>query len=128
MSLKKLALIFGVAFVVIGLLGFVPALAPKDAMGMPELLGLFMVGTVHNLIHLASGIAALIASVNDRYAKYYFMIFGIVYGLVTVIGFIQGNTVLGIIPVNVYDNLLHLVIAGTSLYLGFGPMAKSVEA
>jgi Domain of unknown function (DUF4383) len=129
MSLKQASLAFGIVFLVIGALGFVPALTPMNADGMPLLLGLFMVGAVHNIIHLVSGIGALLGSTSDAYAKLYFQIFGAVYALVTVVGFIQGNTVLGLINVNLADNLLHLVIAAAALYLGFGfRSAKSVSA
>ena len=119
--LKKAALLFGAVFVLIGVLGFVPALAPKDSMGMPLLLGLFMVGAVHNLIHLLSGVAALAAGYSsEAYAKLYFKVFGVVYAVVTVVGFIQKDTVLGLIHVNLADNLLHLAIAVAALALGFG--------
>jgi hypothetical protein len=50
-----------------------------------------------------------------------------VYALVTVVGFVQGNTVLGILPVNLADNFLHLVIAAVSLYLGFGPVGETTR-
>ena len=126
---KKAALVFGVVFFLIGVLGFVPALAPKDDMGMPLLLGLFMVGALHNVIHLASGVLALAASKSDAYAANYFRVFGVVYALVAVVGFVQGDTVLGLIHVNLADNLLHLVIALASLYLGFAaaPMKSSAS-
>ena len=123
--LKKAALAFGVVFVLIGILGFVPALAPVNADGMPLLVGLFMVSTLHNLIHLASGVAALAASRTESYSKLYFKVFGVVYALVTLIGFVQGDTVLGLIHVNLADNLLHTVIAAASLYLGFGTLPKT---
>ena len=106
---RKLATLFGAVFVVVGILGFVPALAPMHSDGMRYLLGLFMVGGVHNIIHLLSGIAALAgASKSERYARLYFQVFGSVYALVTIIGFIQKTTVLGIFDVNTADNFLHL--------------------
>jgi hypothetical protein len=52
--LKTAAIIFGIFFIVAGIGGFVPGLAPG---GM--LFGIFMVGPVHNVIHLASGAVAL---------------------------------------------------------------------
>ena len=122
---QKASLGFGIVFVIIGLGGFLPFLVTKDSMGMDLLLGLFMVGVIHNIIHLASGVAALAASSSASYARLYFKIFGVVYALVTVIGFIQGNTVLGLIPVNLADNFLHLLIAAASLYLGFGPVHEN---
>ena len=123
--LRKAALLFGVVLVAVGLLGFVPALTPKDDMGMPLLLGLFMVGALHNVIHLASGAAALLGSKSDAYAALYFKVFGVVYAVVTVVGFVQGDTVLGLIHVNLADNLLHLAIALSSLALGFGVVGKA---
>lgn len=117
--LKKISLIFGIVFVIIGIGGFLPFLVTKDSMGMNLLLGLFMVGGVHNIIHLASGVGALLGSKSNKYARLYFQIFGVVYGIVTIIGFVQGHTVLGIFPVNLADNFLHLVISALSLYLGF---------
>jgi hypothetical protein len=122
---QKAALGFGIVFVVIGLGGFLPFLVSKDSMGMDLLLGIFMVGVLHNIIHLLSGVAALASSSSAKYARLYFQVFGVVYALVTVIGFIQGDTVLGILPVNMADNFLHLVIAASSLYLGFGPALDS---
>lgn len=117
---KKAALWFGVVLLVVGVLGFIPALAPKNDDGMPLLIGLFMVGALHNVIHLVTGAASLISSSSDMWAKRFFQVFGVVYALVAIIGFIQGNTVLGIIDVNLADNLLHTAIALFSLWLGFG--------
>jgi hypothetical protein len=118
--LRKAALAFSIVLVLVGVLGFVPALTPSNSAGMPLLLGLFMVGTLHNIIHLASGIAAYFGSTSEKYAQLYFRVFGVVYGLVTVLGFIEKDTVLGILPVNMADNLLHTLIAASALYLGFG--------
>lgn len=115
MTAKKASLAFGVVFLLIGVLGFVPAFVPGGL-----LLGIFMVGAVHNIIHLLSGVAALAASSSEGYATTYFKVFGVVYTIVTLVGFVQGNTVLGLIDVNLADNLLHLAIAAVSLYFGFG--------
>jgi hypothetical protein len=114
--LKPAAIIFGIFFLVAGIGGFVPALAPN---GM--LFGIFMVGPVHNCIHLASGVAALLCAFTGAgAARKYFQIFGVVYLLVAVIGFVYGNTpLLGMVEHNKADIGLHLVIAAASLYLGF---------
>lgn len=114
--LKKLATVFGVAFIAIGVLGFVPGITNDEGL----LLGIFEVNALHNIIHLLSGVAALIGASSDQYAKLYFQVFGVVYAVVTLAGFVQGDTVLGLIPVNMADNLLHLTIAVAALYIGFG--------
>ena len=111
--LNKLAWIFGVVFVAIGVLGFVPGITSG---GM--LLGIFMVDGLHNIIHILSGLLALAAVWGMYSPRLYFQIFGVVYALVTVLGFV-GGSVLGLFMTNMADNLLHLVIAAVALYAGF---------
>ena len=113
--LQKIAWVFGVVFIVVGIAGFVPALSPNG-----QLLGLFMVDGVHNVIHLLSGALAILAAWGTgAYARLYFQVFGVVYGLVTILGLLGGGTVLGLIMVNMADNALHLLIAVAALYAGF---------
>jgi Domain of unknown function (DUF4383) len=52
---KPLALLFGIVFLLVGILGFVPAVTSNEM-----LLGIFHVNTAHNIVHLASGIVFLL--------------------------------------------------------------------
>lgn len=110
---RKLAVLFGIAFVGVGILGFVPMFVTTDGL----LLGIFKIDSMHNMVHLASGVVALLASTNFNFARLYFQVFGVVYGLVGVWGLITGN-VMGM-EMNMADHLLHLGIAAISLYVGF---------
>jgi len=112
MTLRIVSGIFGIFFILIGIAGFIPALAPNHL-----LLGLFMVDTTHNIIHLLSGVFALIGAIKSTYALLYFKIFGVIYGLVTLLGFITEDLI--IMHVNTADNLLHLGITLVALYFGF---------
>jgi hypothetical protein len=114
--LNTIAKVFGIVLVAIGVLGFIPALTPDN-----HLLGIFHVDAIHNVIHLASGIVALAAGfASDKAARMYFQIFGIVYGLVAVLGIFSGNNdILGLIANNTADVILHILIAGSALYFGF---------
>jgi hypothetical protein len=113
---QKAATVFGVVFVVVGILGFVPAFTPNG-----HLLGIFEVDSVHNVIHLLSGVVALLAATTHKNARLYFQVFGIVYGLVTIAGVISGeNSLFGFIAHNVADIFLHAIITIAALYLGFG--------
>ena len=116
---KKFVMALGVIFVVIGLLGFV-----ND-----PVLGLFEVDVVHNLVHLVSGILAFrFAAKGEMMAKKFARIFGVVYGLVAVLGLVlPGETLLGLLEVNFADDLLHVAIAALFLYVGFGVKSGMVD-
>jgi hypothetical protein len=51
-------------------------------------------------------------------ARLYALGFGAVYLAVTIWGFIDGNDVLGLLPVNSADNWLHVAIAVTGIIAG----------
>jgi len=114
---KTAATLFGIVFLAIGILGFVPGITTNDM-----LLGIFMVNPAHSVVHIASGIVALLCAMSGPGAsRVYFQIFGIVYALVAILGFAQGNAMLlGMISNNTADTWLHVVIAAVSLFLGFG--------
>ncbi len=119
--LKKFALLFGVVFTTVGVLGFVPGITQNG-----HLLGIFEVNTLHNIVHLLSGLAALAAAAVG-FSRQYFQVFGVVYALVTVLGFIM-DPILGLIPVNGADNVLHIVLTAALLYLGFGYRERDAAA
>ncbi len=80
-----------------------------------------MIGGIENVVHLLSGAVAVASGLSsEKAAQLYFRVFGAVYALVTVVGFVQGDTVLGIFPVNTADNFLHLALAVLILGIGFG--------
>jgi uncharacterized protein DUF4383 len=119
--LERIAIGWGVALVVVGALGFVPAVAPMGAAGHPELFGLFAVNAAHNVVHVLSGLFALAVGFSSEAAsRIYFRVFGILYGLLAVVGFFAGGReLLGVVAHNLPDAVLHLVIAAGSLFLGF---------
>ena len=121
--LKKIGLAFGVIFVLVGLAGYVPALTPDG-----KLLGVFAVNGAHNLVHILTGVIAIaIAVASPANMAAFFKIFGVVYGLVAVLGFFAGDQpLLAIIAHNMADMWLHVAIAAVSLYLGFGMKEPAV--
>jgi hypothetical protein len=126
------ALTFGAALLLAGILGFfyTADFSTGDATKNPEnrdaLIGLFEVNGWHNVVHLLSGITGLVLARSWRGAKLFAWGFGLTYLAVTVWGFVigDGESILGLIPVNTEDNLLHLAIS----LLGIGAALATPSA
>jgi hypothetical protein len=113
------ALLFGIVLLVIGILGFVADAsfgAGSDVNGSDLII--FEVNGWHNLVHIASGLLGLATWRSAPAARAYALGFGGVYLAVTIWGFITGDQVLWLLPVDTADNFLHLVIAVTGLLAG----------
>lgn len=123
--LKTAAVVFGVVFIVAGVLGFVPGVTTDNM-----LLGIFHVNAAHNVVHLLSGAVALWAGLTSvSNARLYFRVFGIVYAIVAMLGFYVGDDpVFGFIANNAAVTWLHVVIAVVALWLGFGVKDESAAA
>lgn len=109
MSSKTAALLIGLVFIGVGLLGFIdnPIIGTSaDA--------IFHADTTHNYVHIVSGVLfVLVALMAARSAAGFMKVFGIVYLLIGVLGFfaVSGDglgQVLGFLHVNSADNYLHL--------------------
>jgi len=72
----------------------------------------------HNVVHILSGAFLLLMSSRHGRARTGALAFAAIYGLVAVIGLIDGHDVLGIIPIDPADNVLHVLLAGTGLAVG----------
>ena len=118
---KTLGMLFGIVFLAVGILGFVPGVTTTGADGMPMLLGIFMVNTAHSIVHIASGVVFLLASMAGAgAASLWFKLFGLVYAVVAVLGFMTPNgMLLGLISNNPADTYLHVGLAAAMLLIGF---------
>src|SRR5437763_2969149 len=114
---KAAAILVGLISLLIGIVGFVPAITPANGM----LLGIFHVNTAHNIIHLASGIVFLLCGMAGAGpSRTFFKIFGVVYALVAVLGYMKGDGMLmGMVANNMSDVWLHVVLAVWMLFLWF---------
>ena len=123
---QLLAAVVGVVFLLVGILGFIPgATTNYDELNLigPDsqalLLGLFEVSVVHNIVHLAFGVAGLLAAARASSSVGFLVGGGILYAGVFVYGVLieQGGD-LDILPVNDADNILHLGLALGMIALG----------
>ena len=113
-------LTFGGTLLLVGLIGFLANASFVTGKELEDdpLLGIFDVNGWHNVVHLASGAVLLAFAAKRATAKTVALLFGVVYGVVTVIGFIDGTDVLASIPTNGADNVLHLVISALAIVAG----------
>ena len=114
---RILALVLGIVFTLIGILGFFAS----SSMAPGSLLG-FDVDLVHNLVHLLTGIAALL-SVFGGWSRRFNQVFGIIYLVVALAGLIPAlyfdGRLLGLMHINGADNVLHIVVALAAIIVGF---------
>ena len=113
---RLVAAVFGVIYLLVGLLGFIQT-GFDDFAGKntdEKLLGIFEINGLHNVVHLLIGAVLLAAALRSRsVAKGANTFVGGVYLLVGIIGlFIANDTSdLNILSLNGADNVLHLASA-----------------
>jgi hypothetical protein len=119
------SLVFGATLLLVGIIGFAvnSSFDTGSNVSTGDELIIFEVSGWHNLVHIASGLVGLALFRRNDTARLFALGFGAVYLLVTIIGFADGNDVLGLIPVNGADNVLHLLIAALGIAAGLASPA-----
>ena len=114
---KRICTILGVVFLIVGLAGF----------AMPDLLGMHLT-LIHNIIHVVSGAVALYLGLKgtEAAARTFCRVFGIVYLLLGVVGFLLGGgadrlfTVIpGQLELRTMDHVVHILLGAVFLAGGF---------
>ncbi|MFF7793790.1 DUF4383 domain-containing protein [Streptomyces sp. NPDC007991] len=127
---QRAAQLVGIVFLVAGVLGFIPGITTdygsmtiasheSDA----ELLGLFQVSVLHNLVHLVYGLVGLTLAGTAAAAHSYLLVGGAVYLVLWVYGLSVGpDSDANFVPLNSADDWLHfalgLVMIALALALG----------
>lgn len=113
---KTLAIVFGIVFVLVGILGFVPN--PLVGVG-----ALFDTNHLHDLVHFVFGVILLaVAFMAPAMSGMWLKVLGVVYLLLAVLGFLlipNGGELLGLVHTNVADHFLHVVLGIVLLVAGF---------
>jgi hypothetical protein len=121
------AMLVGAVFLIVGIAGFIPGITTNLYDGLEfagheseaELLGLFRVSILHNLVHLVFGIAGLALARTWSGARTFLLGFGAAYLLLWVYGLvIDKQSDANFVPVNTADNWLHFVLGAGMVALG----------
>ena len=120
---QNVARLVGIVFLLVGVAGFIPGVTTNLYEGLEfagndgtaELLGIFQVSVLHNVVHLLFGLAGLALAATASGARTYLIGGGAIYLALFVLGIIGGGDW---IPVNDADNWLHLLLGAGMIGLG----------
>jgi len=116
MTAKKIATALGAVFIVVGLIGF----------AAPTVMGMHL-SVAHNIVHLVSGALALYFGLKGTPAgaRTFCILFGAVYGLLGLVGFVAGTgseRMFTVIPdqlmLGTMDHVVHVVLGAVFLIAG----------
>src|SRR3954451_20169882 len=116
----------GAVLVVAGIVGFFYSSSFGSPGDVDAVFGILDVNGWHNVVHILPGALGLLAFSAGVYAsRQYALALGAVYIVVAIWGFIvgSGDQILGIIPVNTEDNILHLLIGLAGIGAGLATAA-----
>jgi hypothetical protein len=131
---QNYALVIGAALTVAGIVGFLYSGSFGKPGHVDAVFGVLDVNGWHNLVHLLTGLIGLAVARSYSAARRYAIWFGLVYAAVAIWGLAlgSGDSILGIVPVNTEDNVLHALIAVAGLAAGLGtspvPRPSTVSA
>ena len=120
---QNVARLVGIVFLLVGIAGFIPGITTNlyeglefaGTDGTAELLGIFEVSILHNIVHGLFGIAGLALAKTASGARTFLIGGGAIYVALWLLGIIGGANW---IPSNSADNWLHLVLGGALIGLG----------
>lgn len=123
---QKAAAVVAGAFVVVGILGFIPGVTTRyDDMTFAghesgaQLLGIFGVSVLHNIVHLAFGLLGFLLATSWTGARAFLIGGGAVYLLLTIYGLlVDRHEEANFVPLDQADNWLHLVLGLGMIGLG----------
>ena len=134
-AIQKAARLVSIVFLLVGILGFVPGITSNfDDMGFAghesdaELLGLFQVSVLHNIVHLLFGIAGLALSRTWEGSRNFLIGGGLIYLLLGIYdAIVKQESGANLLPTNNADMWLHLLLAVGMLGLGFALRGRRPE-
>ena len=123
-------LVAGAALAAGGVLGFLynGSFATGDATltDRDAVLGVLDVNGWHNVVHLATGLPALALARSFSGARTYAGALGAVYAGLAILGLAlgDGESIVGILPINTEDNVLHVLLSTAGLAAYFASTSE----
>jgi ABC-type transport system involved in multi-copper enzyme maturation permease subunit len=125
---QLLALAIGIIYTLIGIAGFFVTGFDNFAAETDKTLLGFEVNPLHNLVHLAIGLAGLALWRRLDTARTYGWLLAAGYGLAFIYGlFAAGNRDINFLSLNGADNILHLVSALAGVAIALWPATRTAR-
>jgi hypothetical protein len=120
------ALVVSIVFLLVGVLGFIPGVTTNyDSLTFAghhsdaQLLGVFQVSVLHNIVHLLFGLAGLLMARTVSGARTYLIAGGAIYLVLWLYGLVVGpDSAANFVPLNSADDWLHLGLGIGMIALG----------
>jgi len=127
----------GAVFLLVGILGFIPGVTTNTDqlefaghMSEAELLGVFQVSILHNIVHLLFGVAGLAMMRTASLSRSFLIGGGLIYLVLWIYGLlVDHDSDANFVPLNDADNWLHLGLSVGMIALGFllGPRTRTTN-
>ncbi|NUR74329.1 MAG: DUF4383 domain-containing protein [Hamadaea sp.] len=135
-ALQTVAGLIGAVFLLVGVLGFIPGIttnygdmtfAGHDSGA--QLLGIFQVSVLHNIVHLLFGIAGLALARTLGGARIFLVGGGAIYLILWIYGLVvdMGSSA-NFVPMNTADNWLHFGLGVAMVALGLALTPRSASS
>jgi len=135
-DVEKAATAVGAVFLLVGILGFIPGIttnysdmtfASHDSGA--ELLGIFQVSILHNIVHLLFGVAGLAMGRTVSGARTFLVGGGVIYLVLWLYGLvIDKESAANFVPVNTADDWLHFLLGVGMVALGLLLTRRTVDS
>ena len=125
---QVLGLAFGAIYLLVGIIGFfVTGFDNFAGNEQHEMLLIFMINPLHNIVHILIGVVGLALSRTLAGAKTFGLLLAVGYGLAFIYGVIAVGKDWDFLNINGADNVLHLLsaIVGAAIYAGANRFAGS---
>jgi len=120
----------GATLVLAGIVGFFYSASFGSPGDVDAMFGIFDVNGWQNVVHILTGSVGLVAfAAGAGPARQYALGLGAAYLVIAVWGFVTGgdDSILGIVPVNTADNVLHLLVGLAGLAAGLAAPEKRLD-
>ena len=122
-----LGLAFGAIYLLVGIVGFfITGFDDFAGSGQHEMLLVFMINPLHNIVHILIGVVGLALSRTLAGARTFGWLLAVGYGAAFIYGLLAVGEDWDFLNINGADNVLHILSAAAGLVIALMPVRTAV--